>query len=98
MPQKLQVRLDEVPHHVNKKLKDKTKDLTLEKIRLGRCIPEKKKKSLKHLMSQQFGKEWENDNDLQWYRDILCNEPEDDHQEDDDEECECLQDDIGVHI
>lgn len=92
--------LDETPQSIIKRRKT-DKNLKIEKVKQG---PEKKKKSLKHLMSQQFGDEWETAEALKWYKEILSDEnPEVGNHENDaeyeqEQECDCLENDVGMHI
>lgn len=71
----------------------------------GRAIKEEKKKDLRNLLSKQFGKDWEkNVDNLKFYVNLLNNEetvevydPEE-GEEDPSEACNCLDDEIPVHI
>lgn len=52
-------------------------------------------------MVQEFGDTWKEEEDLKWYKKILEN-PEDDTVVDEDDEmeneCDCLEEDVGLHI
>lgn len=81
------------------------KDLVLKEVNLGRDVPDKKKASIRHLMAQQFGQNWEQDEDLCWYKDILSHNAGDRHvsvieeqDEDDEEACICLEEEVAVHV
>lgn len=66
---------------------------------LKNSIPEKKKPSLKRLMQEQFFAAWMEDPSLSWHRDILVSENQVVNQEEEEEqECDCLEPDHGVHI
>ncbi|KAK9693728.1 hypothetical protein QE152_g33996 [Popillia japonica] len=80
--------------------KGKTFSKILKEIELGRTLPDKKKRTIRHLIEQQFGTKWEEDKNLDWYRKILCNVGMDEPKEDEDTNihCDCLEDDVGVHI
>ncbi|KAG5878645.1 hypothetical protein JTB14_009912 [Gonioctena quinquepunctata] len=73
--------------------------LRLDIAKLGRPLKDKKKKSLKYLLAREFGDEWEEEDDPQWYETILENDggtlDEDDGKE---EECDCLEEDVGLHV
>lgn len=77
--------------------------LKLELLPLGRDIKDKKKKSLKNLLKQEFGDEWKEEEDLIWYRNILStpgaeNEENEESDHNEEETCDCLEEDIGVRI
>lgn len=61
-----------------------------------RGLPEKKKKSLGHLLEQQFGTEWKSDQELKWYKQLFekdaCDEVEVVAH------CDCLEEEHAVHI
>lgn len=96
--------LNETPQQILKARKEVPE--VLEEIPLTRPLPEKKKKSLAHLMAQQFGPNWKDDESLEWYKNSILPETiegtaeiENDHQDQDqDELCDCLEDDVGMHV
>ncbi|CAH2003243.1 unnamed protein product [Acanthoscelides obtectus] len=93
--------LNEVPQQILKKRKEVP--IVLEEIPLTRSLPEKKKKSLAHLMAQQFGTTWENNENLAWYKNILREAPLEAgavevQEQNENELCDCLEDDQGIHI
>lgn len=61
-----------------------------------------KKKDVFNLLIKQFGDDWSNLSELEWYRNILLNcddsevNEDDQHQhlQNDDESCQCLESDI----
>lgn len=61
-----------------------------------RGLPEKKKKSLEHLLEQQFGKNWKADKDLKWYKDLIERDAREELEQT--AHCDCLQEDVAVHI
>ncbi|CAH1104292.1 unnamed protein product [Psylliodes chrysocephalus] len=77
-------------------------DLTIVDKDTKRGIPEKKKKSLQHLLNQQFGLNWKKSEDLQWYRTLLhgntlLNE-EGDSIVEPEGICDSLEEEVAVHI
>lgn len=91
----------ETPKTLLKKGKTES-ELKLDLLELGRDIQDKKIKSLKNLLLQEFGERWEEDADLVWYKNILLRpgtagiQPTEEHGEE--EICDCLEDDIGLRI
>lgn len=59
-------------------------------------VTRKKKKSLGHLLEQQFGTEWKSDQELKWYKQLFekdaCDEVEVVAH------CDCLEEEHAVHI
>lgn len=91
--------LNEIPQPILKSRKEVPK--VLEEIPLMRSLPEKKKKSLAHLLAQHFGPTWENDERLVWYKNLFNQPPLETIGEADETEievCDCLEDDVGLHI
>lgn len=58
--------MTETPRNLFKR--GKTFPKILKEIELGRTLPDKKKRTIRHLMEQQFGTKWEEDEHLDWYR------------------------------
>lgn len=78
-------------------------DLTIEGKDTERGIPEKKKKSLQHLLNQQFGLKWEDSPELQWYRKLLHGttlnvDVENPNDVALDDMCDCLEEEQSVHV
>lgn len=88
-----------------KKGKSET-NLQLSRLPLRNCIPDKKKKSLIHLIKEHFGEEWQDREDLLWYKNLLVSTrggekdtlENNDIQDDDTELCDCLHEETAVHI
>lgn len=87
--------------------KGKSEDnVELNRLPLGNSIPDKKKKSLNHLMKENFGENWRNREELLWYKNLLdTNEGENlnssennESQEDQGEVCDCLDEETAIHI
>lgn len=83
------------------------KNIQLTTLPLGNSIPDKKKKSLRHLMKEHFGEEWHNREDLLWYKNLLdgieeineeISENNETHQEDEDGLCDCLHEETAIHV
>ncbi|XP_031336004.1 uncharacterized protein LOC116165583 [Photinus pyralis] len=77
----------------------------LNNMELHRSIPDKKKKTLRKLMAEQFGENWESQENLKWYQQILCtaeNQSDNSHLREDhhelDEQCDCLEEEDSLHI
>lgn len=81
-----------------KKGKEQDIHVVLKEVKLRNTIPEKKKKSLSHLMNEAFGTKWSNRPDLEWYKNLLL--PVDEVREEDDniEPCDCLHEEAAVLI
>ncbi|KAG5862410.1 hypothetical protein JTB14_001211 [Gonioctena quinquepunctata] len=60
--------------------------LRLDIAKLGRPLKDKKKTSLKHLLAQEFGDKWEEEEDLQWYETIFENDGDNLDEDDGNEE------------
>lgn len=97
--------LSETPKNLLKKGKSDKNLPNLGTLPLNNFIPEKKKKSLKHLLEQQFGEDWAKNETLSWYKGFLLNENEnqglnhhegDDDDDQEDEHCDCLEEDAGA--
>jgi hypothetical protein len=74
-------------------------NITLNKVPLSHAITCAKKSDVKKLLGNIFGEGWEKDETLKWYRNILTNTPDgNDENEDEEELCNCLDDDIGLQI
>lgn len=83
-----------------KKGKEREPNVELKQVKLKNSIPEKKKKSLSHLMNEVFGLEWKNRPDLEWYKNLLVPveesvEPEPTNE---DGQCDCLYEEPSVLI
>lgn len=79
----------------------KCSNIILDKVPLSHHITSDKKNDVKKLLNLIFGQEWEGNESLKWYSNILNNTPDapDDNEENENEEnCNCLDDDVGVHI
>lgn len=75
------------------------KHFSLSEVQLRDNIPQKKIQSVKQLMEKQFGKEWESDKNFEWYRNLLCENKEQNNEEEDmDNECDCLEEESALHI
>ncbi|KAG5878961.1 hypothetical protein JTB14_032177 [Gonioctena quinquepunctata] len=73
--------------------------LRLDIAKLGRPLKDKKKKSLQHLLAQEFGDKWEEEEDLQWNKTMLENAGDNlDEDDGNEEECDCLEEDVGLHV
>ncbi|KAG5881057.1 hypothetical protein JTB14_033968 [Gonioctena quinquepunctata] len=71
--------------------------LRLDIAKLGRPLKDRKKKSLKHSLAQEFGDKWKED--LQWYKTISENDGDNlDEDDGNEEECDCLEEDVGLHV
>lgn len=81
-------------------------NIQLNKLPLGDSIPDKKKKSLRHLMKEHFGEEWQNREDLFWYKNLLVSIGEgnedilenNEAQEAENGLCDCLDEETAIHI
>lgn len=53
-------------------------------------------------MTQQFGATWEKMRELQWYKELLERPDEEEHEEEtqtnEEEACDCLEEEVAVHI
>lgn len=96
----------EIPHNMLKKNKS-DQGFELNYIELHRSVPDKKKRTLRKLMAEQFGENWETQKNLEWYVKILSTSEVGDEQggqdsrdEDEDREilCDCLEEEESLHI
>lgn len=96
----------EAPKKLLKRGKKDT-NLQLDEVPLRHAIPQKKVGSVRHLLAQQFGTDWEENEDLTWYKAILQRATEGDEgdkreegDEDNDTEevCTCLEEECAIHV
>lgn len=49
-------------------------------------------------MVEQFGQNWESQENLEWYKRILGTSGIPSHEQEDEEECDCLEEEVALHI
>lgn len=77
--------------------------VVLEQLPLVHSITCAKKKDVDKLLQHIFGEDWKTDENLKWYLDIVTNNSHAANEEDEttnieEEECNCLDDDEGLHV
>lgn len=71
----------------------------IDELPLGHSIPPSKKKDVDKLLTHLFGDDWKDDQTLDWYLRIVSNNaPETEEADHDEENCDCLEDDVGMHV
>lgn len=90
----------EVGHSLLKKGKQDDQ-VPLNQVKYKHCLPDKKKKSLRHLMQENFGNNWESRADLIWYKNLLkpvSSDEEDRPEVEGGENCDCLHHEPAIPI
>lgn len=74
----------------------------LEPVLLGHAIKAAKKKDVASLLELMYGDNWKSNDKLSWYKKVLDEAPEchltEENDDEENDECDCLEIDIGLHI